>query len=356
MTDKVTIKDIADSAGVTIGTVHCALNGKPGVGQKTRERIISIAKSMNYHPNTAAASLKRKTVRIAASFPGATEESKYYFTYVWNAVRDCFRDMGDFNIELIEAPFYSGANSHADELSELLAHQQIDGLLTTGYSDDRGITSIQQFINQNIPVVFVGNDLPQSGRLCCVQPYYQIIGRMMAEMIVLQIPQDAGILICAGDLEMPSHYLVTQGIDAYIKENNLKNSIYKIHAGNNKRDIFNRAERELKNRSDIAACCSVNARGSVQMGDALIATNRAGQLIAIGSDLFKENVDFLKEGVFSAIIYKNPYLQAYTAAKTLIEYLIKDKKPIKDIIQIGSEIVIRSSLPMYDNHAYRQLI
>ena len=39
MSKRITIKDIAERAGVSIGSVHCALYGKPGVGDATRERI-----------------------------------------------------------------------------------------------------------------------------------------------------------------------------------------------------------------------------------------------------------------------------------------------------------------------------
>ena len=36
MSKRITIKDIAERAGVSIGSVHCALYGKPGVGDATR--------------------------------------------------------------------------------------------------------------------------------------------------------------------------------------------------------------------------------------------------------------------------------------------------------------------------------
>jgi LacI family transcriptional regulator len=44
----VTIKDIAKSANVSSATVSLVLNGKPGVGEETRERIFKIAGELGY--------------------------------------------------------------------------------------------------------------------------------------------------------------------------------------------------------------------------------------------------------------------------------------------------------------------
>ncbi|WP_076971553.1 LacI family DNA-binding transcriptional regulator [Streptomyces sparsogenes] len=52
-----TIDDIAREAGVSRGAVSFALNGRPGVSEATRERILRIAKEMNWRPHSAARAL-----------------------------------------------------------------------------------------------------------------------------------------------------------------------------------------------------------------------------------------------------------------------------------------------------------
>ena len=48
MSTMTTMKDIAKMANTSIGTVDRALNNKPGVSAKTRERIMAIAESLDY--------------------------------------------------------------------------------------------------------------------------------------------------------------------------------------------------------------------------------------------------------------------------------------------------------------------
>jgi DNA-binding LacI/PurR family transcriptional regulator len=54
---RVTIRDIAERAGVSKGAVSYALNGRPGVSEDTRERIITIANELGWYPNRAARAL-----------------------------------------------------------------------------------------------------------------------------------------------------------------------------------------------------------------------------------------------------------------------------------------------------------
>lgn len=58
---RITIADIASRAGVSIGAVSFALNGREGVSQATRERVIAIANEMGWAPASAARSLAAKT-------------------------------------------------------------------------------------------------------------------------------------------------------------------------------------------------------------------------------------------------------------------------------------------------------
>ena len=51
------IEDIAQRVGVSKGAVSFALNGKPGVSEATRQRVLAVAEELDWGPNSAARAL-----------------------------------------------------------------------------------------------------------------------------------------------------------------------------------------------------------------------------------------------------------------------------------------------------------
>ncbi|MCD6551515.1 LacI family DNA-binding transcriptional regulator, partial [Thermotoga sp.] len=60
----VTIRDIAERAGVSINTVSRALNDKPDISEETKKKILKIAKELGYVKNATASSLRSKRTNI----------------------------------------------------------------------------------------------------------------------------------------------------------------------------------------------------------------------------------------------------------------------------------------------------
>jgi DNA-binding LacI/PurR family transcriptional regulator len=53
------IRDVAEAAGVSVATASLALNGRPGVAEKTSRRIVAVAERLGYHANPQARALRR---------------------------------------------------------------------------------------------------------------------------------------------------------------------------------------------------------------------------------------------------------------------------------------------------------
>jgi DNA-binding LacI/PurR family transcriptional regulator len=70
VTKRPTIADVARGAGVSIAVVSYTLNGRPGVSDGTRERVLRVAEEYGWRPSAAARSLRSAPRTVGLVLPG----------------------------------------------------------------------------------------------------------------------------------------------------------------------------------------------------------------------------------------------------------------------------------------------
>ncbi len=86
----VTIKEVAREAGVSIGTVSNALNGKRYINEETKQRVMDAVEKLNYIPNLNGKYLKASSTRNFGFFTNSI--SGPYFSFLVEAMcKQCER-------------------------------------------------------------------------------------------------------------------------------------------------------------------------------------------------------------------------------------------------------------------------
>ena len=86
-----TLQEIADNLGVSIATVSRALNDKPGVSHEIRQKVLNLAKELQYRPNLAARNLstsRTNTVLFIVhrrQFPAAMDP---FYPYIMHGLEE----------------------------------------------------------------------------------------------------------------------------------------------------------------------------------------------------------------------------------------------------------------------------
>ncbi|MFC5824514.1 LacI family DNA-binding transcriptional regulator [Nonomuraea insulae] len=85
-----TIADIAQRVGVSKGAVSFALNGRPGVSEATRARILEAAREMNWRPHSAARALggaRADAVGLVIARPASTLGVEPFFAHLLSGLQ-----------------------------------------------------------------------------------------------------------------------------------------------------------------------------------------------------------------------------------------------------------------------------
>lgn len=113
----VTIKDVAQAAGVSITTASYVLNGKGNISKATRQRVLATAEKMNYHPNAHARHLKKRQTRTIGVF--ISRFGGFFYEEILDGIHQVVLKT---NYELVVCP-------ETPTTSRILAHRQVDGAI-----------------------------------------------------------------------------------------------------------------------------------------------------------------------------------------------------------------------------------
>jgi LacI family transcriptional regulator len=156
----VTIKEVAEVAGVSVATVSRVLSGKSGAGEGTVERIKKISQELGYRPSRVAQSLvTRRTGNIGIISPrkGNIVFGNPFFSTILEGVSDVL-DKVDYNIVLSFTP---------SQQKRLLETRSVDGLIL--FAMRVGDPVLEWVRLSGLPTVVVGSYLDDSP-YPCVRP------------------------------------------------------------------------------------------------------------------------------------------------------------------------------------------
>ncbi|WP_017930907.1 LacI family DNA-binding transcriptional regulator [Robiginitomaculum antarcticum] len=154
-----TIKDVAQSAGVSFKTVSRVMNGEEGVRDSTRKKVQDAATTLNFQINTSARNLRRRGSNLIALI--ISNPSRSYIENIQiGAMEWCSRNGFHLVVEDVSA--------HPKGLSDLLSRGAMAGvILIPPMSDDPDIQ--RQLIDKSIPFVRIApetaNDKAPSVRI-----------------------------------------------------------------------------------------------------------------------------------------------------------------------------------------------
>jgi len=146
----ITLKMVAEKAGVSVNTASRAINNRPEINLETKKRVLQIAKELGYIRNAAAVALRtKKTGTIGVVI---ADNRNPFYAEVLNGMEEAARGK---NYHIILANTQRDYKKEEEAINLLLA-KRVDGLLITPVQDKDD--DIKNLIDANIPFVVVGRD------------------------------------------------------------------------------------------------------------------------------------------------------------------------------------------------------
>jgi LacI family transcriptional regulator len=338
---RVTLQDVARTAGVSLATVDRVVNRRDGVREKTVARVEAAIARLGYRTDPVAPRLARNQSRFAFILPTGSNSfilnltDQVQRTADWLASQRTFIDT--LHVDVFDPDVLAGA---LESLSTAYV-----GVATVALDHPRVRAAIDDLVGRDVAVVTLVSDAPSSRRLHYVGIDNPAAGRTAATLMGRFLSGRKGVVgVIAGSLALRDHAERQFGFNQILSSDYLDLRVLPALEG---RDD-NERSRELmagllETYPDLLGIYSAGA-GNRGIAAALEAAGRARDIVWIAHELTLHTRRFLLHGTIDAIINQDAGHEARSAARVLLAHCWAEPI-VPDQERIRIEIFLRDNLP-----------
>ena len=346
---KIRIKDIAELAGVSEGTVDRVLHQRGDVSEKSRIAVNKVLEEINYTPNLFARSLaSKKQFHFVCLFP------QFNAGEYWESIDKGFdlaaNDFIHHNVHIKKCCFNQfDANSFVTVSNEVLASEP-DAVLLSPIFRNETIQFVNGLAERGISFSFIDSIVDDVDFLTYYGQNSFKSGYIAAKLLLSELSENAQILVIRTHRKgAASNQTIARnkGFMQYINDFNLQNKfeLINVELNNDDENANLQALREkFVNNTNIKGAITFNSK-VYRLAMHLAALNHADVRL-IGYDLLDKNIDYLKQDVVSYLIAQRPDKQAYFTVRDMCRELIF-KQEIKKINYVPIDILIKENIEDY---------
>ena len=152
----VTIRDVAEKAGVSIGTVSRVLNNKSGVSQPTRERVIEVSEELGYSPHKRVPLNEIKITHLGLLIRPTEQPltSDPFYGGIFNgAEKTCQEQHINVSFSTLDM-----VNGRLRRSPALVSDERISGIVLLGALPYKTVETIA--LTADLPIVLIDNVYP----------------------------------------------------------------------------------------------------------------------------------------------------------------------------------------------------
>lgn len=319
MPKRITIKEIASKAEVSIGTVDRVLHNRGRVAQATKEKILEIAKKGNYSSNIYARNLKlNRTYKIAVVLPDDNPYWDKHRAGIDRAVTE-FSAMGFTQQEF--AVSSQNEQVRAAAIRDALASEP-DGIILSPNMLSKDGEAVRLLKETDVPYVFVDATMDGMDYLSFVGQDTHQSGVMAGNILSNAYDSDFCIwmvTLSATDVQNKAINKRIDGLESYFEtQKNIQ--ITKVNIERDGMTMADLRTRLLK--EDKPVHLFLPHSKSYIVLDEIHQIRKQANMRIVGYDLVESNVNGLKNGWIDYLIDQQPIKQGYLAVQALYKHLI----------------------------------
>jgi LacI family transcriptional regulator len=341
----ITIKEIAEKAKVSVGTVDRVIHNRRGVSKENIEKVNRIIKQLGYTPNIYARNLALNKQFVFAALLPAREDTEYWGEPL-KGIEKREEELSSLGVKVKKYLFQLNDPSTFIKQYKAILKSDCDGVIMVPVLKSESISFVQECKSKKLPFVFVDSNIPDINPLCFIGQDSYNAGYMGARLMGYGSKGKKYVIFNFSSTKS-GHVHISErirGFRSFFKEHNEPVEIIEYTEINS-----NRFKDFLKKEmSHLRTCHGIffpNSR-AYRTADILENIERADKPRVIGFDLTEKNIDFLKKGYIDFLINQNPKKQGYMALNALYKHLVL-KQTVDQLQLMPLHIIVKENYTDY---------
>lgn len=348
--ERITIKDIAEKAGVSVGTVDRVLHKRLNVSPKAHALVTRALEEMNYEPNMYASALANsRRYDFYCLMP--KHESEAYWEEVEQGQRKCCDTRRDFHVHITILYYKRNDIDSFNEQSKIILDANPDGVVIVPSKLDITRPFTDEMHARNIPFIMLDSYLPDLRPLAFYGQDSFASGYFAAKMLMLLAGNETEIMLMKQTLDGVNVASKQQdnrevGFRHYMADHfpNIKINVLDLPYHSSRKQHNMLMEDYFKNHPATHHCITLNSKAHL-VGEFLLKTNRRDIQI-MGYDMVGKNARCIKEGSISFLIAQHGYQQGFYSVDALVRAIIL-KKHVTPVNYMPIEILTKENVEFY---------
>lgn len=310
---RATIESIAREAGVSTATVDRTLNGREGVRERTRQRVILAAERLGYFPERQAGG-RVEPVDVDFLLPGGTNTFILDLARQLDAVSAGRRAEANVRVHLIE-----GFNPEALAARLVALKGRTSGVGVVALDHPAVREAIREVSATGTPVVTMVSDISNVPRVGYVGIDNRAAGRLAGHLLGRFVAADrTETALFAGSLSYRGHEEREMGFRHILAEEHRRLEIVALReVRDDSQHAYEEARTLLSDYPRLAGIYNIGG-GNRGIARALEEAGRVRDVVFICHELTEHTRRFLLAGTLDAVIDQSPRLEAREAVDCLV--------------------------------------
>lgn len=349
MQRKIRIKDIAEMAGVSPGTVDRIIHNRGRVSESARMAVEEVLKRVNYKPNIHITGLSlRRKYKVIITTPDVMEGE--YWESIHQGIRKALQEYENIRIKYSVYTYNQYDINSCRQVYDEIAELETDAVIIGTTFKEETVRLARRLEEREVPYMFVDSTVENTSPLAYFTSDHYVCGYLIARLITSITTKGCRIgmlqALRIGDESANTSILRKQGFADYLREREITSEIVRIPFTAMEPEKYDeQLDLYFQGNHHFGGVVVLNSRGGI-LAD-YFSRKAIGNIRLICVDLTRPNVEGLKSGVIDFLIGQEPERQGFLAMKTLLEYLIY-RGPVKAQNYVSLDILTRDTIDFYN--------